>query len=72
MLNQVPLIVSPAERAQLENEHTFDALIAALTARAVALGATDSPAAGQEGLAAEEGWIHAPSPDHRLAELITR
>lgn len=72
LLNQVPLIVSPAERAQLENEHTFDALIAALTARAVALGATDSPAAGQEGLAAEEGWIHAPSHDHQLAELITR
>jgi len=42
LLNQLPLEVAPpAERAQLDNEHVFDALVAALTARAVVVGATD-------------------------------
>jgi len=56
LLNQLPLEVAPpAERAQLDNEHVFDALVAALTARAVVVGATDPPSSDQEDLAAEEG-----------------
>ncbi len=62
----------PAERAQLGDEHIFDALVAALTARAVAVGATDPPSPGQADLAAEEGWIHVPSPGHELAQLAGR
>jgi predicted nuclease with RNAse H fold len=72
LLTQLSLTVPPAERAQLENEHAFDALIAALTARAVALGATDFPAAEHEDLAAEEGWIHVPLFGHRLVGLTAR
>jgi len=41
LLHRLPLAVTPAHRAQLASEHVFDALIAALTARAVAHGATD-------------------------------
>ena len=57
LLNQLPLEVAPpAERAQLDNEHVFDALVAALTARAVVVvGATDPPSSDQADLAAEEG-----------------
>ncbi len=62
LLSRLPLeVMPPAERAQLDNEHIFDALVAALTARAVAVGATDPPPPGQADLAAEEGWIHVPS-----------
>ncbi len=73
LLNRLPLeVMPPAERAQLDNEHIFDALVAALTARAVAIGATDPPPSGQANLAAEEGWIHVPSPGRALAELAPR
>jgi len=73
LLNRLPLEVAPpAERAQLDNEHIFDALVAALTARAVAIGATDPPPPDQANLAAEEGWIHVPSPGHDIAELAAR
>ncbi len=73
LLNRLPLEVAPpAEWAQLNNEHIFDALVAALTARAVAVGATDPAPPGQADLAAEEGWIHVPSPGHELAQLAGR
>ena len=72
LLSRLPLAVAPAERVQLDNEHIFDALVAALTARAVAVGATDPPPPGQADLAAEEGWIHVPSPGHDIAELAGR
>ena len=39
----------------------FDALIASLTARAVALGATLRPDAGHARAARTEGWIHLPA-----------
>jgi len=72
LLSRLPLAVAPAERAQLNNEHIFDALVAALTARAVAVGVTAPPPPGQADLAAEDGWIHVPSPDHELAQLAGR
>ena len=39
----------------------FDALIASLTARAVAIGATLRPDAGHARAAVTEGWIHVPA-----------
>jgi hypothetical protein len=44
------------------NEHAFDALVAALVARAVALNLTDRPGPGELSVAATEGWIHLPRP----------
>jgi hypothetical protein len=49
------------------SDDMFDALIAALTARAVALGRTVRPGEGQAGAARTEGWIHLPTGG--LAEL---
>lgn len=52
-----------------KNEHAFDALIAALVARATALGLTSGPRNEQEDRAAAvEGWIHLPEPES-LARL---
>ncbi|WP_211882097.1 DUF429 domain-containing protein [Pseudarthrobacter albicanus] len=42
------------------SDDMFDALIASLTARAVALGLTLRPDAGHAGAARTEGWIHLP------------
>lgn len=42
------------------SDDLFDALIASLTARAVALGRTLRPDAGHAGPARSEGWIHLP------------
>lgn len=69
LLAQLPLEVRSEDHVQLKNEHVFDALIAALTARAVALGSTDGPPASAAELAREEGWIHLPTDGHRLAAL---
>ena len=43
------------------SDDMFDALIAALTARAVALGGTLRPDAAHAGAARTEGWIHLPT-----------
>ncbi len=72
LLNRIHLAVAPPERARLDNEHIFDALVAALTARAVAVGATDPPPPEQADLAAEEGWIHVPSSGHEIPQLTHR
>ncbi|MFE1986741.1 DUF429 domain-containing protein [Streptomyces mirabilis] len=54
----------PGAQQAYENEHAFDALIAALVARAAALGLTSPPRNEQEEQAAAvEGWIHLPEPD---------
>ena len=42
------------------SEHAFDALVAALVARAAALGRTTPPPEPLLALAAVEGWIHVP------------
>ncbi|WP_370356127.1 DUF429 domain-containing protein [Catenulispora sp. EB89] len=45
------------------NEHAFDALVAALVARAVALALTTPPQGIEQNEAATvEGWIHLPLP----------
>jgi len=49
------------------SDDLFDALIASLTARAVALGRTLRPDHSQAGAARTEGWIHLPAG--RLSEL---
>ena len=41
-------------------DDAFDALVAALVARAATLGLTDLPPRALRGLAAKEGWIHLP------------
>jgi predicted nuclease with RNAse H fold len=43
------------------SDDLFDALIASLTARAVALGRTHLPDDGHAGAARTEGWIHLPT-----------
>ena len=43
------------------SDDMFDALIASLSARAVALGRTLHPGPGQAAAALTEGWIHLPS-----------
>lgn len=47
-------------RAYDASEHAFDALIAAVTARAAALGLTARPEGEEVALADREGWIHLP------------
>ncbi|WP_370013408.1 DUF429 domain-containing protein [Nocardiopsis sp. Huas11] len=47
-------------RAYDASEHAFDALIAALTARAAALDLTARPEGEEIALAELEGWIHLP------------
>ena len=64
--------VTPALAGALFNEHVFDALVAALTARAVAMGQTVLPEQDQVQSAQEEGWIHAPNPGHQLSDLRGR
>jgi hypothetical protein len=52
----------PAARRACERaEHAFDALVAALVARAAALGRTCLPPAELGDVAASEGWIHVPT-----------
>jgi hypothetical protein len=49
------------------NEHAFDALVAALVARAVALNLTELPRPSELSIAAAEGWIHLPLPSSLAA-----
>lgn len=53
----------PEARARcVKNDHAFDALVCALTARAVATGRTRLPVTHEEvRRAAVEGWIHVPT-----------
>lgn len=48
------------QRGYDANEHAFDALIAALTARAASLGLTARPEREDIAVAQQEGWIHLP------------
>lgn len=53
-------------RAEIEaNDDAFDALVCAVTAKAVVDGQTHRPTPGQAELAVAEGWIHVPT-DCRL------
>lgn len=71
LLARIPLDVAPEFRGQLSNEHIFDALVAALTARAVHLDATDGYEEDDEALAQVEGWIHVPSEGHEIGALAS-
>ncbi|WP_439944378.1 DUF429 domain-containing protein [Streptomyces sp. BBFR115] len=53
---------APTARAYDASEHAFDALLCALTARAVACGLTAHPEMSQLHNARTEGWIHLPTP----------
>lgn len=64
--------VAPRLAGALSNEHVFDALVAALTARAVGLGQTVAPEQHQIRAAQVEGWIHAPAPGHEISHLRGR
>ena len=57
------LTFQPEARARcVQNDHAFDALVCALTARAVATDRTTQPVTAEEvGRAAVEGWIHVPT-----------
>jgi predicted nuclease with RNAse H fold len=61
LLDAVPLELSDRELCARVHD-AFDALIAALIARAAALDLTDGPPPEHAELAAEEGWIHLPRP----------
>jgi predicted nuclease with RNAse H fold len=56
-----------AEEALRTSDHAFDALVAALIARAAALGRTTRPPPDARALARREGWVHLPTCD--LADL---
>jgi hypothetical protein len=61
------LDLGPHEAVCRRSDDAFDAVVAALTARAVALGLTTVPAPGQAEAARTEGWI--ALPDAPLAAL---
>nr|WP_276611049.1 DUF429 domain-containing protein [Kineococcus siccus] len=52
---------SVAAEACAASDDAFDAVVAALTARAAAVGAATRPAQGQRAAAAREGWIALPT-----------
>ena len=56
------------ERGCRRSDHALDAVIAALNARAAALGLTTTPAAEQLDAARTEGWISLPTGN--LADLV--
>ncbi len=59
-----PVMCGDDQRRLLaESDHAFDALVAAVTAREVALGRTARVPGALRDVAAEEGWIHVPKPD---------
>ncbi len=58
-----------AREACIESDDALDALLAALIARAAALGLTVPPGADDLELARREGWIHLPQKDS-LAALL--
>jgi predicted nuclease with RNAse H fold len=64
------LQLDPAQRALAITDHNcFDAIVAALIARAAALGLTHPPEPGEEAdRAVREGWIHMPS--NALPDLV--
>lgn len=55
----------------LEVHDVFDAFVAALTARAAALGLTQLPSPSQRRKARVEGWIHRPVESTSLGQLCT-
>jgi hypothetical protein len=60
-----PWLSLPADAWALcqRSDHAFDAVIASLVTRAVALGLTGAPSDDDRALAEVEGWIHVPTCD---------
>lgn len=52
-----------ARKMCADSDHALDALVSALVARAVAVGATRQPDRRLSGAAKREGWIHVPTDD---------
>ena len=52
-----------AREACVESDHALDAMIAAIVARAVAVGKSEPPPEDQVASARAEGWIHVPTDD---------
>jgi predicted nuclease with RNAse H fold len=50
-----------ARKICADTDHALDALVSALVARAVAVGATRQPDRRQSGAAKRQGWIHVPT-----------
>ena len=67
---QVPWLQLTEDARKLcrRSDDAFDALIAALVARAAALGFTDAPPREISAAAETEGWIHLPAA-HSLRDL---
>lgn len=62
LLAALPLAVEHADMKSLRSsDDAFDALVAALVARAAALGWTAPPSREQHEVARTEGWIHVPT-----------
>ncbi|MFP4281252.1 MAG: DUF429 domain-containing protein [Opitutales bacterium] len=60
-----------AASANWVSDHVLDALVAALTTRAAAIGRTASPERSQAHVAAREGWVHLPvEAQGALARLL--
>ncbi|MCX5045244.1 DUF429 domain-containing protein [Aldersonia sp. NBC_00410] len=60
-----------AFREQVSTQHdAFDAVVAALLARAVAIGATYLPDEAERAVAVREGWVHVPR--NPLSALISQ
>jgi hypothetical protein len=55
-------LAGPAQELCATNDDAFDALVAALVARAALLGRTEPPPAEHLTRARQEGWIHLPRP----------
>ncbi len=65
------LDVDPHREALVSSDHALDAVVAALTARAAALGHATLPGGAELAIAADEGWIALPTtPLGRLAEPL--
>jgi hypothetical protein len=62
------LRLGPYERECRRTDHALDAVVAALAARAAALGAATAPGPDQVAAAATEGWIALPTGP--LADLV--
>ncbi|MDQ3515110.1 MAG: DUF429 domain-containing protein [Chloroflexota bacterium] len=62
-------VPEPVARTCAASDHAFDALVCALVARAVAIGATERPGDSEREHARVEGWIAIPTAD-ALGRLV--
>jgi predicted nuclease with RNAse H fold len=66
------LNLGPFEAACRASDDALDAILSSMTARAAALGLTDSPTPDVSLVAASEGWIALPSSGGSLEALVSR